>query len=55
MQGLPREFRGPGAKEEDKPPASEASRKVSWSRTLLFKIIASLPYEAPHTLKNLVI
>ena len=45
--GPPREFRGPGAKEEDEAPASEESRNFIWSRTLPWKIIVCLPYEAP--------
>ena len=50
--GPPREFRGTGAL---RPPTNEASRNFVWSRTLLWKIIAGLPYETPHTLKHLVL
>ena len=41
--GPPREFRGPVEKRKMRPPASEASRKFLWPRTLLWKIIAVLP------------
>ena len=44
-----------GQKRKRRPPASEASRKFLWSRPLLWKIIAGLPYEDPDTLKNLVL
>ena len=44
--GPPREFRNPGAEEEDKAPRERSEQKILRSRTLLWKTIAGLPYEA---------
>ena len=38
-----------------RPPASDASRKVARSRNYLWAITAGLLYEAPQTLKHLVL
>ena len=45
--GPSRDFKGPEAKEKDKAPVREASRKFSESRNELWEVTAGLLYEDP--------